>query len=65
MTGKQVPHWAFGPVRNDKGLFWWVALRGAEEPLFHSGDGGAGDFGEVQDKVKGKINVKSSGQSLP
>jgi len=48
-----------------KVLFWWMALRCAEAPLFHGSAGGGGDFGEVQDKVKGKINVKGSGQSLP
>jgi hypothetical protein len=58
-TGKrqqQIPHRAFGPVRNDKGSFW-VALRGAEAPLFHSGAGGGGDL--VSSRAESTARSKS------
>ena len=61
---QQVPHRAFGPVRNDKGWFR-VGLRVAGSPLFHGGVGCGGDSSEFNSKIKSEINVKGDGQGCP
>ncbi len=56
---QRVPHRAFGPVRNDKGCWWGMAVfRSAEAPIFHGGAWGRGD-------LHFNSNVKGDGQSLP
>ena len=60
---EQIPRRAFGPVRNDKGLFWWlyVALK---RPLFHGGAGGGGDFGGDQAKSRARSRSKAADKSV-